>query len=70
MLFSITREGKLAQLQINESSGVSILDEAAIEAVKAGAPYAPFPTHFTFRQLNVVANFQYVTRSAPVPPSR
>ena len=70
MLFSITREGKLAQLQINESSGVSILDEAAIEAVKAGAPYAPFPTHFTFRQLNIVANFQYVTRSAPVPHSR
>lgn len=70
MLFSITKEGKLAQLKINESSGVSILDEAAIEAVKAAAPYAPFPTHFTFRQLNIVANFQYVTRSAPVPRSR
>ncbi|MFQ5802872.1 MAG: TonB family protein [Candidatus Methylomirabilales bacterium] len=70
MLFSITSEGKLAQLQINESSGVSILDEAALEAVKAAAPYAPFPPHFTYRRLNIVANFQYVTRSAPVPHSR
>lgn len=63
MLFSITEEGELARLQINKSSGVPILDEAAIEAVKTAAPYSPFPPHFTFRQLNIVATFEYVTRA-------
>lgn len=70
LLISITREGKLARLQVNKSSGVSILDDAAVDAVTAGAPYDPFPPHFTYRQLNIVANFEYVTRAAPVYPSR
>lgn len=70
LVISITREGKLSGLQINKSSGVSILDEAAVNAVTTAAPYDPFPPHFTYRQLNIVANFEYVTRSAPGYPTR
>lgn len=67
---SITREGKLARLQIDKSSGVSILDEAAVTAVTSAAPYGPFPTHYTYRQLNIVANFEYISRPATIYQSR
>ncbi|MFQ5988505.1 MAG: energy transducer TonB [Candidatus Methylomirabilales bacterium] len=74
MLFSITKEGKLARIQVNKSSGVPILDDAAVEAVKTAAPYSPFPSHFTFRRLNIVATFEYVTRpprsATPPAPGR
>ncbi|MFQ5657629.1 MAG: TonB family protein [Candidatus Methylomirabilales bacterium] len=66
LFFSIDRDGELARLEISQSSGVSILDEAAVEAVKAAAPYSPFPPMFNFRRLNIIANFQYVAR-APRP---
>jgi len=66
LVFSITRDGNLAQVRISESSGVSILDEAAVKAVKAGAPYARFPAKFPFRKLNIVASFAYTARAAPV----
>lgn len=70
LLISITRDGKLARLQIDKSSGVPILDEAAVEAVTTAAPYAPFPPQFTYRQLNIVANFEYASRPAAVYQSR
>ncbi|MFQ5959820.1 MAG: TonB family protein [Candidatus Methylomirabilales bacterium] len=65
LVFSITREGNLVGVRITKSSGVSVLDEAAVKAVRAGAPYARFGTQFTFRQLNIVASFRYITRDAP-----
>ena len=70
LLISITREGKLVRLQIDKSSGVPILDEAAVEAVTTAAPYVPFPPQFTYRQLNIVANFEYASRPATVYQSR
>jgi TonB family protein len=66
LVFSITRDGGLAGVRITKSSGVSLLDEAAIKAVKAGAPFAHFPANFPFRQLNIVASFNYVAKAAPV----
>ncbi|MFQ5848386.1 MAG: TonB family protein [Candidatus Methylomirabilales bacterium] len=70
LVFSITMGGDLTRVQVSKSSGVSILDDAAVEAVKAAAPYAPFPPMFTFRQLNIIANFEYVARAARAPRSR
>lgn len=66
LVFSITRDGNLAKVRITKSSGVSILDEAAVKAVKAGAPYARFPAKFTLRKLNIIASFAYAARAAPV----
>jgi protein TonB len=70
LVFSITKDGNLAHVRIAKSSGVSILDEAAIEAVKAAAPYARFPAKFTIRQLNIFASFGYAASAAPLREPR
>ena len=36
-------EGELQEVSILQSSGHSILDQAAIEIVRLAAPYQPFP---------------------------
>lgn len=40
---SIRADGSLENVEINRSSGKSLLDAAAIRIVKLGAPYAPLP---------------------------
>lgn len=67
LVFSINREGDLTQVEISKSSGVSILDEAAVAAVKGAAPYTPFPPRFAIRRLNIIAGFDYVGRAVPGP---
>lgn len=61
LVFTITREGEVSKLELTTTSGVSILDQAALQAVRDAAPYAPFPQKFTFQYLNVIATFEYVT---------
>ncbi|MSR10679.1 MAG: energy transducer TonB [Gammaproteobacteria bacterium] len=43
MLVAILPDGAVADVQILQSSGQSILDQAALEIVKLAAPFAPFP---------------------------
>lgn len=43
MLVSILPNGDVADVQILQSSGQSLLDNAALEIVKLAAPFAPFP---------------------------
>lgn len=64
LVFSISWDGNLTEVRVRESSGISILDEAAVDAVKAAAPYGRFPSNLTFRQLNIIANFEYVAKGA------
>lgn len=40
---SIRADGSVEKIEINRSSGVSLLDAAAIRIVRLGAPYAPLP---------------------------
>jgi protein TonB len=40
---SIKADGSLDRVEISRSSGVKVLDEAAVRIVKLAAPYAPFP---------------------------
>ncbi len=40
---SIRADGSLGSVQINRSSGKSLLDAAAVRIVKLGAPYSPLP---------------------------
>jgi protein TonB len=61
LVFTITQEGNVSKLEITKTSGVSILDQAAVQAVRDAAPYASFPHGFTFHYLNVIASFEYVT---------
>ncbi len=41
--FSLTREGRVQKAEVEKSSGHSVLDEAALEAVLQGDPYPPAP---------------------------
>ncbi len=43
MLVAILPDGELKEVSILQSSGYSILDQAAIEIVRLAAPYQPFP---------------------------
>jgi protein TonB len=40
---AIKADGSLEDVEIRRSSGVRILDQAAIRIVRLAAPYAPFP---------------------------
>ena len=40
---SIRSDGSLAKVEIRRSSGIKVLDEAAIRIVNLAAPFAPFP---------------------------
>ena len=43
MTVSLKPDGKIDSIEINQSSGFKILDEAAKKIVELGAPYAAFP---------------------------
>ena len=43
MTVSLKPDGRIDTIEINQSSGFKILDEAAKNIVELGAPYAPFP---------------------------
>ncbi|MGA1794598.1 MAG: energy transducer TonB [bacterium] len=42
--FLLFRDGRLGDIRVTESSSYAMLDQAAIENVKAGDPYPPFPS--------------------------
>ena len=41
--FWLTTAGEVAQVTVREPSGSAVLDDAAVEAVRRGAPYPPAP---------------------------
>jgi protein TonB len=43
MTVSLKPDGRIDNIEINQSSGFKILDEAAKRIVELGSPYAPFP---------------------------
>lgn len=43
MLVSLRKDGSIKELAILESSGSTVLDDAAIRIVRMAAPFAPFP---------------------------
>ncbi|MGH7408389.1 MAG: energy transducer TonB [Candidatus Methylomirabilales bacterium] len=58
--FAIRRDGGLTRLHLADSSGVSILDDAALDAIRRAAPYSPLPDAMDLDRLNVVASFEYL----------
>lgn len=47
MTVSIKADGSLEKLEINQSSGYPVLDEAAQRIVRLAAPFAPFPDNIS-----------------------
>jgi periplasmic protein TonB len=43
LLVALLPSGEVEEIQILQSSGHSILDQAAVEIVKLAAPFDPFP---------------------------
>ncbi len=59
LVFSLVRSGDLVGIDLLKRSGFSILDEEAVRAVRAAAPFPPFPDHVSVKHLNIKASFDY-----------
>ncbi|MBF8261352.1 MAG: hypothetical protein HW376_881 [candidate division NC10 bacterium] len=64
--FAITRDGRLTDLNLTETSGIAPLDNEAIRAIREAAPFAPFPERMKFERLNIRAAFYYYATRARV----
>jgi protein TonB len=66
----VSRQGRIDDVQLLESSGSRDLDEAAISAVRNGAPYGPLPKAYPHENLNIMAYFRYSLSSTVKYPGR
>lgn len=61
---TIDRSGNLLRFVIMESSGSASLDHAGLEALRAAAPFPPFPEEMAkFSQWDITMNFNYVGKN-------
>jgi TonB family protein len=63
VIFSLDRQGNLKDVKILMPSAYAILDEETERAIRASAPFPPFPGSVTVRKLNIKANFAYVLKT-------
>ncbi len=59
MLFTLNRAGTLVNIRLLESSGYPVLDNEALRAVKAAAPFDPFPPQMGDEAFNILGTFHY-----------
>ncbi len=59
VVFSLSKQGNMIQIQVAESSGREILDSEATRAIRSAAPFPPFPSQVTVARLNIKASFDY-----------
>lgn len=61
MLVTVRSDGSLESVDLLESSGYAVLDEAAIRIVRLAAPYPPFPEDLakTTDKLEIVRTWQF-----------
>jgi protein TonB len=57
--FSIGRDGKIEQVYLVDSSGVKVLDDAALKALRDANPFPPFPDTWDISRLNIEGTFIY-----------
>lgn len=57
--FSINSGGALVANSIMGTSGYGLLDETALNVIRAAAPYDPLPREFNLSRLHIVASFHY-----------
>lgn len=61
--FTIMKDGSVEQIQVVQSSGHKILDDAVVEALRLSSPYAPLPGSYEEDELPVTGSFRYVLSS-------
>ncbi len=59
LVFTLTRNGEAARMDVLESSGHEVLDQEACRAVRAASPFPPFPDHVRAQRLNIRTWFDY-----------
>ena len=59
LFFKIAKDGSLKNYSVLQSSGNDKTDEAAIEALKAAAPFAPLPEEYTKDDIDIQFTFDY-----------
>ncbi|MEH2258604.1 energy transducer TonB family protein, partial [Nostoc sp.] len=55
--FTINRSGQLSNLQLAQTSGFSVTDQAALNAIQRSAPFARLPTGYTSNQIHIQFTF-------------
>jgi len=58
--FSIVGNGDIESAKIIRSSGSNLLDDEALRAVKAAAPFGPIPPWLGKNRIDIVASFEYL----------
>jgi protein TonB len=61
---TVNRDGTVDKVQLMESSGHRVLDDAAIAAVHKGSSYGRISKHYKEETLTIFAFFQYNLRQA------
>ncbi|XOV86120.1 MAG: energy transducer TonB [Pseudomonadota bacterium] len=66
LMVAILPDGSLKEVELLESSGHKVLDDAAIRIVELGAPYAPFPDELrqTTDVLEIIRTWQFRKNSS------
>jgi protein TonB len=59
VLFSLGKSGELLDIKIIDSSGYEILDQEGLRAIRATAPFPPFPDQISVSKLHVKASLDY-----------
>jgi periplasmic protein TonB len=57
--FSIDGDGSLTANVVVNTSGYNLLDEGALNVIKAAAPYDPLPREYNLSRLHIIASFHY-----------
>jgi protein TonB len=55
ILFDIMKDGSLGRLEVLKSSGYKILDDEALRAIRAAAPFQPLPEEWNLKQYSIRA---------------
>lgn len=59
LFFTIAKDGRLLASKIYKSSGVAVIDTAALNAAKASAPFNPLPEQFKGNSIDIQFTFDY-----------
>ncbi len=59
LLFKIARDGRLLSVSVYRSSGLASADNAALNAVRATAPFRPLPANFRGSSVDIQFTFDY-----------
>jgi protein TonB len=58
--FTVLQSGQIDLLSVVRSSGSNLLDEEAVRAIKAAAPFPPIPRSIAANRLRIIAGFTYL----------